>query len=210
MTQCSIPDCGKRVLARGWCGAHYRRWWIHGGPLEGGTVPGAPLKFYREVVLAYDGAECLKWPFGASDDGYARMWLNSRTQIVSRRLCEDVNGPPPTPEHEAAHSCGKGKQGCVTKLHLSWKTSAENKADCVIHGTSNRGERCGSAKLKEADVHLIRSTDRSVPRSAIASRFGISRQTVSDIRAGRRWRWLAADKRFVDALKAAPAALAAE
>ena len=27
---CSIEDCKRGVLARGWCGAHYQRWYNHG------------------------------------------------------------------------------------------------------------------------------------------------------------------------------------
>lgn len=30
---CSIPECGRPTLARGWCEAHYRRWRKHGDPL---------------------------------------------------------------------------------------------------------------------------------------------------------------------------------
>lgn len=30
---CSIDECGKRVLARGWCSAHYTRWQRNGDPL---------------------------------------------------------------------------------------------------------------------------------------------------------------------------------
>ena len=29
---CSIPGCGKRSLARGWCSKHYQRWETHGDP----------------------------------------------------------------------------------------------------------------------------------------------------------------------------------
>jgi 5-methylcytosine-specific restriction endonuclease McrA len=33
---CSIEACGRLVVARGWCGAHYRRWHLYGDPLGGG------------------------------------------------------------------------------------------------------------------------------------------------------------------------------
>lgn len=32
MKTCSIPDCDKRLLARGWCSAHYNLWRKHGKP----------------------------------------------------------------------------------------------------------------------------------------------------------------------------------
>lgn len=37
LTTCSIPGCGRGVLARGWCGMHYKRWKAHGNP-EGRAV----------------------------------------------------------------------------------------------------------------------------------------------------------------------------
>lgn len=33
---CSIDDCGKPMLARGWCSAHWTRWKRHGDPMAGG------------------------------------------------------------------------------------------------------------------------------------------------------------------------------
>ena len=31
MRQCEIADCGKPAHSRGWCRAHYMRWWKRGG-----------------------------------------------------------------------------------------------------------------------------------------------------------------------------------
>lgn len=33
MTGCSIPDCPRPHMARGWCHVHYNRWYTHGDPL---------------------------------------------------------------------------------------------------------------------------------------------------------------------------------
>lgn len=33
---CSIADCERKVVARGWCNRHYLRWSNHGDPLGGG------------------------------------------------------------------------------------------------------------------------------------------------------------------------------
>lgn len=48
-------------------------------------------------------------------------------------MCQLVKGPPPTPAHEAAHSCGRGHDACVHPKHLSWKTRSENQQDRYIH-----------------------------------------------------------------------------
>lgn len=29
---CSIDDCERRSVTRGWCGTHYKRWQVHGNP----------------------------------------------------------------------------------------------------------------------------------------------------------------------------------
>lgn len=36
---CSVRDCARVMVARGWCGMHYQRWRIHG------TIDGRPVKF---------------------------------------------------------------------------------------------------------------------------------------------------------------------
>jgi len=132
---CSIPDCGKPHMARGWCQKHYFRFRRHGDPL-GGAI-GDARRYFEEVILNYDGDECLPWPFSTADCGYGRIRIGGRKQVVSRAVCERVNGPPPTPAHEAAHSCGKGHEGCCTKRHLRWATRTENQAERVAHGTNH-------------------------------------------------------------------------
>lgn len=182
---CSIPECGKPGYARGWCSAHWARWKHHGHPLGGGTSPGEPQRYFYEVVLAYEGDKCLTWPYGAVA-GRARLFKKQ----VSRLLCEHAYGLPPTQKHEAAHSCGNGHLGCVTKRHLSWKTHAENMADKLIHGTIIRGERQPTAKLTEADVREIRRLKGIVSQRNLAEHFGVAHRTIYAIQAGRKWAWL--------------------
>lgn len=112
-------------------------------------------------------------PFAKFKNGYAELCIAGQTLRVSRLVCERVHGPSPSPDHQAAHSCGKGHLACVTKRHLSWKTRSENMADKVLHGTSKRGENCNFTKLSEASVLEIRALRKSVPQSEIAARFGI-------------------------------------
>jgi hypothetical protein len=40
--------------------------------------------------------------------------------------------------------------------NLQWGTKEENAADKVIHGTTNRGSRCGSARFNEVLVEKVR------------------------------------------------------
>lgn len=145
-------------------------------------------RFYREVVLAYDGDDCLPWPFALSDKGYGNIRHKGKHRIVSRLVCEEVNGPPPSPQHQAAHSCGNGHLACVTKGHLSWKTQKENSEDAVAHGTSAAGERHYSAKLRRADVEDIRSREATERRVDLAKAFGVTPGAIWQIINRRTWK----------------------
>lgn len=97
--------------------------------------PGTAMRYLVDVVLRYEGDECTIWPFTRNDRGYARTRWNGKLRNVCRMICEKVNGPPPTRVHQAAHSCGNGHLGCVTKRHLSWKSPQENSDDKYVHGS---------------------------------------------------------------------------
>lgn len=187
---CSIPECGRATVAKGFCQKHYNRFRANGDPMAvKGTPKGEAQEFFQSVVLQYEGAECLKWPYGHAK-GYGVLKNGTRMVRVARLVCEYSNGEPPTPEHQAAHSCGKGHEGCVTKGHLSWKTPKENQSDRITHGTHNRGENNGFAKLSEAQARRILSLKGKEAQRETALRFGIAAVTVSQIHTGKNWGWL--------------------
>lgn len=188
---CSIPNCGKQVSARGLCNAHYLRVSRHGDPtVDKSRLGGAPKAFLLNVAFPYEGDECLLWPFTLNSKGYGRVWHDGRLQIASRVVCEHANGKAPTPQHHAAHSCGNGHLGCVSKKHLNWLTKAANEADKIDHGTSNRGRRNGASKLTESEVREIRRLKGTMSQRAIAKLFQTSQTCVSDIHIGLTWNWL--------------------
>ena len=188
---CSIENCGKPVRARGWCNAHWCRWRRHGDPCGGGTFIGEPERFLREVVLTYDGTDCLIWPYSKHGAGYAQIRdKEGKNRPVARLVCEERHGPPPTPDHEAAHSCGNGHEACVTKRHLDWKTHAGNMADTLLHGTHNRGERNGVSRLTEPEARAILALKGQMAPRAIADRFDVSQATVWAIHRRDRWAWI--------------------
>lgn len=189
---CSIPECRGSLWSMGLCSKHYQKMRKYGDPLTVvKTTPDGHLReFYEETVLTYEGEDCLFWPFSKTTAGYAQMRQDGKRFIVSRVLCEEANGPPPTESHVAAHSCGKGHLGCVAKKHLRWATYSENERDKLLHGTDARGERCGSAKLTEEQVREIIALKGAEKQNAIAKRFGVRRQTIYKIHSGKRWAWL--------------------
>jgi hypothetical protein len=171
---------------------HYKRWSANGDPnVTKNTPPGEPRKFIENVVKPFNGNECLTWPFARSDSGYARIGKDGKTKQVCRMICEEIHGPPPTPEHEAAHSCGKGHEGCVNPNHLSWKTHTENMDDQLLHGTRIFGRKNGRVRLTEEQIPVIREMiSLNMSERKIAKIFGVHRFTIRGIKVGDTWSWV--------------------
>lgn len=186
---CIVPGCDRQPRAKQLCLAHYERMKNHGDPLSGGTHVGAPLEWLVEHIR-HAGDECLIWPFARFPDGNGQVRFRGRSQKASRVMCILAHGEPAGPRLEAAHSCGKGHEACVSQRHLRWDTPKGNCADKIIHGTHNRGERNYAAKLTEGDVIRIRALSGRLHQRQIAEMFGVSRMTVSDIFLRRTWAWL--------------------
>lgn len=189
---CCVDGCTEeKISARGMCRFHYRRQ-LAGKPL----VARPTAKNARQWLLdhvSYQGAECLAWPF-ARDPKHGRGfvgWDNRTKRETSRLMCELAHGAPPTPEHQAAHSCGKGHEGCVNPQHLSWKTRKENEADKVIHGTLVVGSRVKNAKLDESHINDIRELAAFLPNRVVAELYGVTRRAIDRVVDGSAWRHVA-------------------
>lgn len=171
---------------------HYHRWERYGDPLGGDKFRGEVQDYFYNVVMTYQGDDCLTWPYSTDGNGYGNIAFggSGRYAKVHRLACQLVNGPPPTPDYEAAHNCGKGSSGCCNPNHLRWATRSENQMDRVEHGTSNRGSQHGMSKLVEDDVLVIASLKGRMSQSKIAKMFGVSQPNIVAIHKGYRWGWL--------------------
>lgn len=188
---CVCENCGKPVKARNYCNGHYARWLRYGSPLAGGTQKGAVPEWVL-LNAGYDGDSCLIWPFKSVDGygyGHFRPPIFGETK-AHRAMCAMRLGPPPSPDHEAAHSCGNGHLSCVNPKHIRWALRTENQADRIVHGTSNRGSRHGLSVLTEQQVRDIRRMQTEKSQSQLAKMFGISQPLVSAIVNRKRWQWL--------------------
>lgn len=131
----------------------------------------------------YEGDWCLIWPF-SKPNGYGMFTHLGERYYAHRRMCELVKGPPPTPDHEAGHSCGRGHEGCIHPKHLDWKTKSENQADRATQGTKATG---GYGKLTPEKAQAIRALKGTVPQRKVAELYGVSRANVSLIQNGKSW-----------------------
>ena len=191
---CSISGCKKPIKGLGYCGPHYKRLLRHGDPTAGRAShaePGAPLAFIMDTALPHVGDDCLIWPFANRGCGYGSVEYGGYNWLAHRLVCTLAHGEPPSPDQNiAAHSCGKGHEGCVSPKHLRWASMAENSADRLLHGTDLRGEKSPNAKITEAQAREIIRLRGKVRQVDLAKRFGISQAHISKIQIGGCWDWL--------------------
>jgi hypothetical protein len=105
---------------------------------------------------------------------------------VSRLVLMAFVGHPPPGRPYACHNNGQPANNRL--CNLRWGSNAENQADRVTHGTSNRGAANGRAKFTEDDVRHIRSllTD-GLSQTYIAGEYGVDPSAISNIKRGRNW-----------------------
>lgn len=84
-----------------------------------------------------------------------------------------------------------GNPGNSHLSNLCWGTHLENMADQKAHGMTAKGEKSVFAKLRDADIPVIRQRCRSgEPCSAIGADYKVYRQTVSRIASGETWSFI--------------------
>ena len=188
--KCTVEGCASTASKKGMCNAHYLRKRRHGDANFVARPGNGSVREWIESHLDFAGDDCLIWPFARGRDGRGRMYTEDGAAQAHRVMCTLVLGEPPTPKHEAAHSCGKGHEGCVNPRHLKWATPRENAADRKAHGTEVLGEARWSAKLNRSQVRRIRAIPESRTCAEIAEAFGVGTETIRDIRKGRTWKWL--------------------
>lgn len=144
----------------------------------------APSKRWLEQHLDHAEREfCLIWPLTRAQNGYPTAGKNNAIR-PHRIMCEHRNGPPPTPSHQAAHSCGKGHLGCVNPWHLNWKTPAENQ----IERFQLQGAPMPRYRLRPEQVDEIRSMKGRERTVETAARFQCSEANIRQIQSGKTWK----------------------
>lgn len=80
MKTCTIDDCYRRHLARGYCGAHYNRWKRHGDPLGLTYRPGPDVAEGEKWCRRCDSVKSVE------DFGYS-----ARARDGKRGMCKECN-----------------------------------------------------------------------------------------------------------------------
>lgn len=129
---------------------------------------------------------CWLWTGYSTKNGYGSFNMNGQTQL-SHRVSWKLSGNTIPDGHVLRHKCRN--RHCCNPEHLETGTVAENQADMIRDGTSQRGTKCHMAKLTEEQVRQIRvRADES--RALLAEEYSVSRRTISDIINRKSWAWL--------------------
>ncbi|MDH2092648.1 HNH endonuclease [Rhizobium pusense] len=156
-------------------------------PRKPKTPDGISQQFIEKIAAEYVGNQCLYWPFGTGSDGYGLINKDGKKVRVSRLICEIENGPAPSEDMDAAHSCGNGHLGCIARKHLRWATRKENVDDAKRHGTILVGEASKQAKLTADAVREIRRLRGIIKVTELARRYGVTTTVISSAQFGDTW-----------------------
>lgn len=139
----------------------------------------------RFFSKADQSGDCWLW-IGANNRGYGTFQLNGKYYRAHRLSWEMVNGIIPDGMC-VLHKCDT--PACVNPAHLYLGSHADNSADMVQKGRSNRGELNGIAKLTKDSVMKIRDlyVVGGTSHQKLAEQFGVSRRNVGDVINRRLW-----------------------
>jgi hypothetical protein len=124
--------------------------------------------------------------------GYPQVTLCNKGRMVKVTVHSLVLTLFVGPKPEGMECCHRNRNPKDCRLeNLYWGTHADNAADMVRHGTSNRGSYHPMVKLSEEDVLAIRAGHAAgKPSSQMGAEFGVSARNIRRITSGERWKHL--------------------
>ena len=211
---CTVPDCERPHLARGWCGTHYRRWRLYGDPAAYAPPPTAPRhvrvkpvadRLWAKVDRSGGPDACWPWIGHRSPPGYGQISQRNGSggwrKIGTHRAALELSlGRPLLSGESACHRCDNPP--CCNPAHLFVGTQRENAADAKTKGRIRSGDRHGSrlhperilrgeaqpnAKLTTTQVEEIRRRHRPGLNQPLAKEFGVNESTIRSIIQHKTW-----------------------
>lgn len=126
------------------------------------------------------------------NNGYASVGLSDgprkQRQSVHRMVLRAFVGEP-KPGEEGAHLDGRRTHN--TLENLTWASRKVNHSHKALHGTQQRGERCGKSKLRAHEVAEIRARymwrSKVQGSAALAREYGVTATTILHAVHGYTW-----------------------
>jgi hypothetical protein len=148
-------------------------------------------RFWSKVKKA---DECWGWNACIDKYGYGQMTKGSPgpgNKTTAHRISWMIHYGQIPENLGVLHSCDN--RSCTRPDHLFLGTSAQNSKDMVNKGRQASGEACALSKLKQSQVEeIIRlaviKNGRTLNRSFLMNKFGISQSTVHCITHNITWK----------------------
>lgn len=122
-TECTVAECERPAIARGYCTSHYARWNRYGDPLvryrDRYATP--EESFAGRAQRAASG--CLEWHGSRYPNGYGQISVKGRNVLAHRYAWERSHGPIPE-GIQIDHTCFN--RACVDVAHLRMATRVQN------------------------------------------------------------------------------------
>jgi len=187
MRKCSIENCDKPFVARGFCGAHY----MEARRADQGFSAVRPHgsledRFFSKVIKLDD---CWMWAGNKRSNGYGAIQQGGRGSrtLSAHRVSYEIHKGEIPDGMVVMHSCDN--PSCVNPDHLSVGTYKQNTHDMIAKGRKRtvapKGTGNGKAKLNDDLVRYIRQSDKKA--ASIARELGLSENCIRGVLSGRTW-----------------------
>ena len=177
---CTVQGCSREHLAKGLCGAHYRRV-RRGNSLDSPVRPQGMTK--RETLDWYSKPEgdCLVWTGPVDSNGYGALRAEGDSQVAAHRVAwEMVHGA--IPEGVLLdHRCWNRR--CVNIEHLRYATRTENGQ---YRSGASSTSKTGVRGVFLTDTGKYRAQYRNNGKKVSVGRFDTLEEAATAIEAARR------------------------
>ncbi len=132
---------------------------------------------------------CWLWTGGTNTPGYGYFqWREGKKRVskFAHRFSFEDKVRALAPNEHVCHRCDNPI--CVNPSHFFIGTHKDNMRDMASKNRVSHGERHWNRKLSgEKAQHIKQLYEKGVTVKALAEKFGISRQSITDITHGRTW-----------------------
>jgi hypothetical protein len=174
---CKFPQCTRKILAKGWCSAHYQQVVVYGKDPKPIIEPMTLIERLMSKIIKTE--TCWLWTGLLNNTGYGR--LNSKL-YAHRVIFEIYNNIKLTKNQEVCHKCDNPR--CVRPDHLFLSEHSGNMLDMAVKG------RSGNKKLSDEQVIEIRRLKPLMSYKQLSEMFCVSKSSIKDIISGRNYAWL--------------------
>ena len=151
-------------------------------------TPGDRYRFALRVDRSGGPDACWPWLGPIARNSYGiTSYYGGRTWWYTHRLAYAMAHGAIPDGQDVCHRCDVRR--CCNPAHLFAGSRLDNMRDAMVKGRTARGRGLPNTKLSEAIVREIRrAAAAGIQGKILASQYGVSPMTVSDILRGKTWR----------------------